>query len=370
MTTLTNEQLRSDARIKELCIFMRDRFSMNPVSCKILGEEWNKTFPDECAVADVMLGLLTRVGAAEARLHDVAVYCANVEAQLAELQKQEPVAWRCLRNGPNSYVVTLAKSVADDWENRGFPLVPLYAAPVAPAASQPVRDYKDEFLGACQTLATITEMLEIPEDDVDGEPLQIFEAIEALKQRAIQPPAVPDDVARDALRYRFLRDKDAFGADNEPGLASWDDLFDKALRKQPVVPDEKTRQDYQMIHGGLIGAFDHGHLEGWNACRAAMLDATVEAVANDALRTGTGFMQVSTDGVAHVPRDQVLNHRIKPVLPERDAMGFWSHPDRPETPFDEGSTLQEMRTWYAERGMEVDFTYMNQFFCGDCVYDA
>lgn len=109
MTTLTNEQLRSDARIKELCIFMRDRFSMNPVSCKILGEEWNKTFPDECAVADVMLGLLTRVGAAEARLHDVAVYCANVEAQLAELQKQEPVAWRCLRNGPNSYVVTLAK---------------------------------------------------------------------------------------------------------------------------------------------------------------------------------------------------------------------------------------------------------------------
>ncbi|MEQ6971123.1 hypothetical protein [Pectobacterium polaris] len=62
--------------------------------------------------------------------------------------------------------------------------------------------------------------------------------------------------------------------------------------------------------------------------------------------------------------------RIVPALPVRDDMGFWHHPDRIETPFDEGSTLLEMRNWYAERGMEVDYTYMNQFFCCDCVYDA
>ncbi|MGG4624024.1 hypothetical protein ACLPHD_06580 [Serratia odorifera] len=38
-------------------------------------------------------------------------------------------------------------------------------------------------------------------------------------------PAVPDDT-RDALRYRFLKDKDAWGCDNEPSLVEWDDLID------------------------------------------------------------------------------------------------------------------------------------------------
>lgn len=32
------------------------------------------------------------------------------------------------------------------------------------------------------------------------------------------------DIHRDANRYRFLRDKDAFGDDCAPGLSSWDDL--------------------------------------------------------------------------------------------------------------------------------------------------
>ncbi|HBZ7664771.1 TPA: hypothetical protein ACMEXS_005723, partial [Klebsiella variicola subsp. variicola] len=31
---------------------------------------------------------------------------------------------------------------------------------------------------------------------------------------------------RDAQRYRFLRERDAFGDDGEPGLASWDDLIE------------------------------------------------------------------------------------------------------------------------------------------------
>lgn len=32
------------------------------------------------------------------------------------------------------------------------------------------------------------------------------------------------NVRRDAIRYRFLRESDFFGEDNEPGLASWDEL--------------------------------------------------------------------------------------------------------------------------------------------------
>ncbi|WP_226066746.1 hypothetical protein [Dickeya zeae] len=66
-----------------------------------------------------------------------------------------------------------------------------------------------------------------------------------------------------------------------------------------------------------------------------------------------------------------------PAMPEavnsvnRDEFGFWQHPDRMETPFDEtGATEIEWSTYFSERGMEVQHLYMNQFFCCDCVYDA
>ncbi|UFT95022.1 hypothetical protein [Pectobacterium carotovorum] len=61
--------------------------------------------------------------------------------------------------------------------------------------------------------------------------------------------------------------------------------------------------------------------------------------------------------------------RIVPVLPVRDEYGFWRHPNRIETPFDEGGASTRIyEAWFAERGMAVDFTYMNQVFCDDCVY--
>ncbi|MCW2479232.1 hypothetical protein [Candidatus Symbiopectobacterium sp. NZEC135] len=68
--------------------------------------------------------------------------------------------------------------------------------------SQPVSDWKDEFAGACLTLATITDLLDIPADDVNGEPSQIFDAIESLKQRVSQPytlRSVSFDELRDAV---------------------------------------------------------------------------------------------------------------------------------------------------------------------------
>lgn len=38
--------------------YMVERFSMNPVSCKLLNEAWKKEFPDEVAIAERMLDLL------------------------------------------------------------------------------------------------------------------------------------------------------------------------------------------------------------------------------------------------------------------------------------------------------------------------
>lgn len=46
------------AKTKELSSLMVERFSMNPVSCKLLNEAWKKEFPDEVAIAERMLALL------------------------------------------------------------------------------------------------------------------------------------------------------------------------------------------------------------------------------------------------------------------------------------------------------------------------
>lgn len=45
-------------KTKELASLMVERFSMNPVSCKLLNEAWKKEFPDEVAIAERMLALL------------------------------------------------------------------------------------------------------------------------------------------------------------------------------------------------------------------------------------------------------------------------------------------------------------------------
>ena len=47
-----------------------------------------------------------------------------------------------------------------------------------------------------------------------------------VANREAQPVAVVPEDVRDALRYRFLKDKDAWGCDNEPSLVEWDDLID------------------------------------------------------------------------------------------------------------------------------------------------
>ncbi|HED6941691.1 TPA: hypothetical protein R5237_000670 [Enterobacter kobei] len=120
-------------------------------------------------------------------------------------------------------------------------------------------------------------------------------------------------MGRDALRYRFLRDKDAFGDENEHGLASWDDLaemeyneFDAAVdarmndsdmplyiitqgkmvendvaASEKKASNERYKQISDIDYLGAMSAFHSdkwhkmgpitGYMHGWNACRAAML---------------------------------------------------------------------------------------------------
>jgi hypothetical protein len=67
----------------------------------------------------------------------------------------------------------------------------------------------------------------------------------------------PDDIKRDAIRYRFLRESDYFGAEDEVGLASWDDLcdlscndFDAAVDARMNHPDSLYTPMLQNIEDG------------------------------------------------------------------------------------------------------------------------
>ena len=54
---------------------------------------------------------------------------------------------------------------------------------------------------------------------------RLFESMIMELQERRKADSEPDyDIHRDANRYRFLRDKDAFGDEGSPGLAGWDDL--------------------------------------------------------------------------------------------------------------------------------------------------
>lgn len=106
------------------------------------------------------------------------------------------------------------------------------------------------------------EQVSLP-DDLDDE--QKANCIPLYAAPQLPQPAVPESPpehllpqgsSRDAIRYQFLRDKDAFGNENEPGLASWDDLaelegdaFDAAVDARMAdadIPAYNTPQEPEV----------------------------------------------------------------------------------------------------------------------------
>ncbi|MDU3360809.1 MAG: hypothetical protein E7E35_24815 [Klebsiella sp.] len=66
----------------------------------------------------------------------------------------------------------------------------------------------------------------------------ILEVLNAPCSHA-EPAPIEANIARDAQRYRFLRDKDAFGDDGEPGLASWDELIELDMNEFDAAIDAR-----------------------------------------------------------------------------------------------------------------------------------
>lgn len=75
---MSNIDKRAFAMTKELATLMVERFSMNPVSIKLLNEAWQKEFPDEVAIAKRMLALLDELEAAEKRIAELEERLSNI----------------------------------------------------------------------------------------------------------------------------------------------------------------------------------------------------------------------------------------------------------------------------------------------------
>lgn len=81
---MSNIDKRAFAMTKELATLMVERFSMNPVSCKLLNEAWKKEFPDEVAIAERMLALLDELEAKDKRIAEQCAIIASARKFISD----------------------------------------------------------------------------------------------------------------------------------------------------------------------------------------------------------------------------------------------------------------------------------------------
>ncbi|EIV7919137.1 hypothetical protein MA307_000393 [Klebsiella pneumoniae] len=98
----------------------------------------------------------------------------------------------------------------------------------------PVSAVTDEKKGSTITLQAVNELIASLESagELSIKEAKVMALAKAFKQLAAENVAL----SKDAQRYRFIRERDMFGSDNESGLLSWEELaelecneFDDAL---------------------------------------------------------------------------------------------------------------------------------------------
>ena len=281
-----------------------------------------------------------------------------------------------------------------------------YSAPPAPANAEPaawlwshrkhpsevtlVRPEDDEKAeGAhwsgwsCQALyAAPPAPVSVP-DEIYAELYQLREEVKGpdgfntWRDAATAEKVLRLSMERDAFRYRFLRDKDAFGDENEPGLASWDDLaemeyneFDAAVdarmndsdmprysitqgqmvendvaASEKKAPNERYKQISDIDYLGAMSAFHSdewhkmgpitGYMHGWNSCRAAMLQGAENAESTTTMQTTpardsspkiaestSGNSPVIPDGWVMVPVD--MPHEMMRAVQVNSELGAYA----------------------------------------------
>ncbi|EHL5676979.1 ead/Ea22-like family protein, partial [Salmonella enterica] len=88
---------------------MVERFSMNPVSCKLLNEAWGKEFPDEVAIAERMLALLDELEYYKSREERVTKLVMDNSTSLDALYKKLEAAEK--RIAEQSAIVAAAEKL-------------------------------------------------------------------------------------------------------------------------------------------------------------------------------------------------------------------------------------------------------------------
>lgn len=113
---------------------------------------------------------------------------------------------------------------------------------------------------------------------------EIAMAITLLAAMGSEPVIIVGDDSGDALSYRRLLQSFA------PGTKLY-----RHAQPAPAVPDE-------MPCGGAADDYHDGYQDGWNACRAAMLQAEPVTTANK-----LGNSPVIPDGYVMVPKEATLD---------------------------------------------------------------
>ncbi|WP_228365283.1 hypothetical protein [Klebsiella pneumoniae] len=83
-------------RAKKLAFLMTERFSMNPISAKLLNEAWRLAFPDELAVARRMRAMVEALEKAQGmeaywktQCRGITDHCEELRARIAELEREQ-----------------------------------------------------------------------------------------------------------------------------------------------------------------------------------------------------------------------------------------------------------------------------------------
>ncbi|WP_309599803.1 hypothetical protein [Klebsiella pneumoniae] len=100
------------AHTKELAFWMTERVFMNPISAKLLNEDWRKAFPDEVAVAERMKALVEALEKAQQ---------SPIMPLGLHPDTQKLVADFCTALAEKLYKAQLKYGYDTDWKQDGWP---------------------------------------------------------------------------------------------------------------------------------------------------------------------------------------------------------------------------------------------------------
>lgn len=189
--------------------------------------------------------------------------CKQLRAELAAIKAQEPIAWYTEDHLDDKSATTYSWAVAERWVEKGWPVSPLYAAPVSEAKAQGVVMPPSPYMPGSQP----TDFTDYELGEIHGR-IAMWEEVKRLNAAPVQQVSVPDghsnqDKYEHFLSYSGLSDNSMLryayfhGADDgiaAPAAPAADaGLVDMYRHLQTVTPYRfKKIQDASVTDGGDV----------------------------------------------------------------------------------------------------------------------